>query len=200
MGVTSATLALVVASTAVVAAHPGDRGDHRDRGFGGPRMERFGGSLRDAVRAGLHGRLDAFIRQETTFERGEDGIVTRRVDNGTVDAVTEGTLDYSLATGEAASVTIDEETQALTFTETAFGEGRRGFRGRRMMATLIEPAAVEAGSHVVVWSEAGEDGTFVAHRIVVQPEVEATTDADHGEAGDGADGAETDAASAVAAA
>jgi hypothetical protein len=188
MAISGATLALVVAGTAVVTAnHDSDqRGFGRDRA--GAQLQRggggFGGGMRGgfgpSMRGGFGGMMDSFVRRETTVDQGEDGIVTRRVDNGIVASASDSGLDYTLQTGESATVTIDEDTQAYAFserTESNEDQCRRCFRGPRLIPTEITVAAIEAGSDVVVWSESQDDGSFLAQRIVVRPTVDEATEA-----------------------
>jgi len=229
IAISGATLALVIASTASVAAHPGGQDDQR--GFGrasegrmehgksmqgrsqdggramfGKRAEMGGamgdamrgfmrGDMADAMRGGMGGamrggfqdRMDQFVRTETTFE-AEDGLVTKRVDHGTVDSASEAGLDYSLSTGETASVVTDEDTSVITFSEQTVEVGRRGFNRDRMVPEEINLADIESGAEIAVWAESQEDGTFLAQRIVVHP----AADADVEEATDEAEA--TDAA------
>jgi hypothetical protein len=175
MAISGATLALVIASTAAVAAHPGDQ--REQRGFGKAnqgQLERgkamFGqrGDMRGALRGAMRDRVDQFVRTETTYE-AEDGLVTRRVDNGTVQSAGDAALDYSLSTGESASVAIDEDTSVIAFSEQTVEVGRRGFSRERMVPEEIVLADIESGAEIVVWAESQDDGTFLAQRIVVQP-------------------------------
>ena len=181
MALSGATLALIVAGTAAVSAHPGDRGDRGDRGgFGRGGFGGFGGfergglfGLRDDLRMGIAGQLDQFVRRETTVET-DDGLVTQRVDNGTATATGEASLDYSLASGETASVVTDDETEVVAFSEQTVELGRRGIARQRLVGELIELGDVAAGSEIVVWSGSQADGSFLAQRIVVRPVADAT--------------------------
>lgn len=188
LAISGATLALVVAGTAVVSAAPGDgRGQRGERGQSAQRFENRGGGIRGHVRQRIGGQIDDFVRRETMLQT-EDGTTVRRVDNGTLNAATDTSLDYTLSTGETVSVTIDEDTQAVAFAapeETAEGEGRRRFRGPRLRASEVAVSDIEAGSQIVVWATSEDDGAFVAQRIVVQPEVQ-TEDAESVDATDAA--------------
>jgi hypothetical protein len=203
MAISGATLALVVAGTAVVSAHPdGDRGDRGERGERGRSAERFehrgggirgergergrsaerferrGGGIRGELRQRISGQIDDFVRRETTLTT-EDGTSTHRVENGTLDAATETSLDYTLSTGETVSVTIGEDTNAIAFAvpeETAQREGRRWFGGPRLRPSEVAVSDIEAGSPIVVWSQSQDDGSFLAQRVVVQPDIQAEDD------------------------
>jgi hypothetical protein len=214
IAISGATLALVIASTATVAAHPGDQDDQRGFGRasegrmehgkgmqgqfrdGGKAMFGEGAEMRDgmrgfmrgdmadamrgAMRGGIGGairgefqdRMDQFVRTETTYE-AEDGLVTKRVDHGTVDSASEAGLDYSISTGETASVVTDEDTSVITFSEQTVEIGRRGFSRDRMVPEEITLADIESGAEIAVWAESQEDGTFLAQRIVVHPAIDA---------------------------
>ena len=180
LAVSGATLALIVAGTAVVSAHPG--GDRGDRAQFGDRFERRGGDnnrggIRGQFRQRIGAQVDDFVRRETMVQT-EDGVVTRRIDTGAVDAASETSLDYTLSTGEAVSVTIDEDTSAIAFaepTDAAENEGRRRFRGPRLRPTEISVADIAAGSNVIVTAQSLDDGSFVAQRVVVQPDIEAVS-------------------------
>ncbi len=114
------------------------------------------------------------MRRETTVQL-EDGVVTRRVDNGTVSATSDTSLDYALATGESASVTTDEDTQVVAFTEQTVE--RRGHTRTRLAPEEVALADIESGSQVVVWAQSQDDGTFLAQRIVIRPMLDEATDA-----------------------
>jgi hypothetical protein len=191
LAISGATLALVVASTAVVSAHPGNQGDGEGadkRGFGkdrggqqfqrgdrgGKSMQGQRGGIRGQIRSGIADHFDQFVRRETIVEL-DDGVVTKRVDNGTVSATGDASLDYSLATGETASVTTDDETKVVAF-ETQTVE-RRGHTRERVVPTEIDLASIESGAEVVVWAQSQDDGSFLAQRIVVQPDVDEATEA-----------------------
>jgi hypothetical protein len=181
LAVTAATAALVAGASAVVTAQSdavdpfapfaGGRGGFgleqrlELRGLRGP-----GGGLR-----GL-GAYDGFVRQETTLET-DDGFVTRRVDNGTLVSASDTSVEYSLADGQSATASIDEDTEVVAFEEEIVEVGRRGLMRRHLSATSIEPTDLTAGAEVLVWAESEADGTYVAQRIVVQPEATADEDA-----------------------
>lgn len=179
LAITAATLALVVAGTAIVAAHPGDRED--PLGFGGGRMRQFDewgnvfGDMRGQLRGMIGGAFDSFVRTDTTYQ-SEDGFVTRRVDNGTVATAGEAGLEYTLATGESASVSTDEDTQVIALSTETVEFGLRGLSRERLMPESIAVADLSAGSEVVVWALSQDDGTFLAQRIVVQPAADEVAD------------------------
>jgi hypothetical protein len=182
VAVTAATLALVAGASAAVSAQPGEDDPFapgRDWARMGDRME-----LRNPFRPGRGflgdlGRFDGLVRQETTYE-GDDGIVTRRVDNGTLVSAADTSVDYSLADGEVASATIDDDTEVIAFDEQIVDLGMGGLMRRQLAAQSVEPADIAAGSEVVVWAESQDDGSFLAQRIVVQPvsDADSSTDAD----------------------
>jgi hypothetical protein len=187
--VSAATLALIVAGTATVAAHPGDRGGRGgERGFGAGKAQAergFGagqgmmgdrGALRGALRGGLRGAAEDFQRRETTIQTA-DGTTTHRVEQGTVDSTADSGLEFSLASGEIVSVVLDADTQAVAFSGQTV-ENRRGISRERMVPMEIEIGAIEAGSEVIVWSGSEDGGDFVADRIVVRPDVEETAGVD----------------------
>lgn len=176
LGVSAATLALVAGASAAVSAQP----DDDDLSFGrgrsgfGERME-----LRDPFRDGRGGRLggladqfDGLVRQETTYQT-DDGLLTRRVDNGTLVSVAENAVEYSLADGQVVSASIDADTEVLAFEEEIVELGRGGLMRRQLSAQSVEPTSIAAGSEILVWAESPGDGTFVAQRLVVQPDVAA---------------------------
>jgi hypothetical protein len=194
LAISGATLALVVASSAVVSAH-GPRDD--DRGFGmgrgriGMDMPRGGAvpGMGAEFRGGLRGALDDVERRELTLQT-EDGTTVSRVENGVVDGATDTSLDFTLASGETVSVTIDDDTDVIAFSEETVQRGR--WARQRLLPSEIEPSDVVAGDEVVVWSDSEDGGDFVATRVVVQPTVDETDDT----AGDSevdADASETDA-------
>jgi hypothetical protein len=173
MAISAATMALIVAGSATVAAHPRDRDDRFGVGQGriwAPGQQGY--DLRGEVWAGLGARLgmafDGFVRRETTYQT-DDGMVTQRVDSGTVSSVSEAAIGYSLANGEVASVGTDEDTQVISVSEQTVEVGRRGFSRQRLVPESIGLGDITAGSEVVVWAESGDDGTFLAQRIVIQP-------------------------------
>ena len=127
-----ASLALMVAGTASVAARPGEGNDPSGFGFGGPFRQRL--EMRDMLRGGWGG----FVRTETTYQTDEGGFVTRRIDDGTLSAATDASLDYTLATGEAASVTLDADTEVVAFTSESVDFGR-GFHRERLVGEEIPP-------------------------------------------------------------
>jgi hypothetical protein len=179
--ISAATLALIVAGSASVAAHPG----HRDAGYGMGPGQTWGpgqgsdarGDVWGAYGARLGMAFEGLVRRETIYEAA-DGLVTQRMDNGMVSSIAESGLEYSLANGETATVSTDADTQFISFSEQTVQVGRRGISRQRMVPETIELADVSAGSKVVVWAQSQDDGTFLAQRIVVQP---LTDDADAAE-------------------
>jgi hypothetical protein len=191
MAVTGATLALVVAGTAAVSAHPG----HDDRGFRGDRLRDRVESMRDArgergaLRAALRGDLEDFERREVITQTA-DGTDARRIEQGVVDSVGDASLDFTLGSGEAVSVTIDDETGIVAVTEQTI---ERRFRTRdRLVPERVELEDVAAGDSIMVWSMSEDGGDFIAQRIVIQP-VDDEADAAAAETGSAA---EADAAEA----
>jgi hypothetical protein len=171
MAVSGATLALIVAGTVAVAAHPGDGGG-RGGGFGG---DGFFGD-RGGLRMGIAGGLDGFERREVTVQT-TDGTTSQRVEQGIATSVSDAGLEFTLDSGETVTVTIDDGTQAIELSEQTV-EGRRGFARERMMPSEIELDAIEAGDEVVVWSNSEDGADYIAQRIVVQPvEADASTEA-----------------------
>lgn len=175
MAISGTALAIVLASTAVVTANHG-RDDARAFGFGprmeGPSRDRGEGRLR--LRGmGLRGAPAGLVRSETTFQSG-DGFVTQRVDNGTVSVASDGSLDYDLANGEVATVSVDDQTSVVGFTRQTIE--RRGWTRDRWAPQAVALADVTAGSEVTVWSRSQDDGSYLAQRIVVRPTIEPTTE------------------------
>jgi hypothetical protein len=181
LAVTGATMALVMAGTVVASGH----GPGEDRPF------LFGdGPARGAARAGMPGfgpfgpldhRLglglveDGIVRSESILDLGEAGFLTRRVDSGTVTGTGESELSYTLANGEAATVSIDEDTEILALTEVSEDDDDGLLRRRMMSLDEASLADIPADAEVVVWSEAGDAGTFVAQRVIVEPSAETET-------------------------
>jgi hypothetical protein len=171
------TMALVIAGTAAVAAAgPRDRDDFR--GFGDLQMGRMRGDF--GMGGGLRG-LDSNVERAERTVQTADGTVSARVEQGVVDAASDASLNFTLGSGEAVTVVIDDDTQVAAFEEEEV-TSRRGWSRTRLAATRIEPTDIEAGAEVVVWSDSEDDADFVASRVVVKP----------AEAGD-ADTADTDA-------
>ncbi len=175
MTVSGATLALVIAATAAVSAHPGDRGDRGERGMRDMRGKagigaEMGPRNMPGVRGGmggpLRGGLDEFQRQEVTIQTA-DGVATRRVEQGVVESAADDGLSFALGSGEAVTVTIDDETSIVALEEQTVERG--GWSRQRMVPTEVELADIEAGAQIVVWSDSEDGGDFVASRVVVQP-------------------------------
>lgn len=168
----AASLALVMAGTASVAAQPGDE----EGPFGFGRGDR-GGLFRDRLelRGLVRGAWDGLVRSETTYQTDEGSLVTQRIDSGTLSTATETSVDYTLATDEAATVALDEETQVIGFTTESVDFGR-GFERQRMVGESIAVTDITAGSEIIVWASSQEDGSFLAQRIVVRPTVEEADD------------------------
>ncbi len=176
--ISGATLALVLAATASVAA-AGPRNDDPGFGPGGRGMER-GMGMRDMGPMGsMWGDASDFERREVTLQTA-DSVTVDRVENGVVDSVTDTSLDFSLGSGEAVSVTVDDTTQVVAFDETTVQRG--GWSRQRLVPTEIALADIAAGAAVTVWSESQDGGAFVAQRIVVQPATNSATTATDGSA------------------
>lgn len=183
--VTAATLALVISGTAAVSAHPGDRedfaGNRMGRGLmGGPGWDDMGGLGRGGLMGGPMGgvfdeALDGFVRHETIYQT-EDGTVTRRTDMGAVASTGETSLQYTLATGETASVTTDDATDIIALSTETIELGRRGLVRERLVPETVALADLTAGADVVVWAESQADGTFLAQRIMIRPVADPTAD------------------------
>lgn len=119
---------------------------------------------------GMRG-LDAdFERTETTIQTA-DGTTSMRVEQGVADTATDSGLSFSLDSGEAVTVVIDEDTQIVAFEEQEV-TGNRGWIRTRLAPSEIEAAAIEAGTEIMVWSDSEDDADFVASRIVIQPSVD----------------------------
>jgi hypothetical protein len=183
LAATGAAVALVMAGTVVAAAHGpgGDRqsgfGDGPGRGAARAELRGFGpfGPFGDRLGLGLD--ADGVVRNETIVDLGEAGFLTRRVDSGTVTGAGETELSYTLATGETATVTTDEDTEILALTEVSQDDDGGLLRRRMLTLDEVTLADIPADAEIVVWSEAGEAGTFVAQRIIVQPAADAQTGA-----------------------
>ena len=186
--VVGTTMALVIAGTAAVAAAgPRDRDDQR--GFGGQQMAGKAAmkagpgtaGMRGGMGAGLRG-LDADIERAERTVQTADGITTVRTEQGVVDSAAADSLSFSLASGEAVTVVIDEDTSVVTFEELEV-TNRRGMTRMRMAPTEVEAAEIEAGAEVIVTSGSEDDSDFVAARIVIKPaEAEGVDEADADEA------------------
>lgn len=178
IGATAVSLALVAGAGAAVSAQPDSditlHGRDRDRielrdGFGrGGR----GGPGGFGETRGLLARFDRLVRQETTYQTDE-GLLTRRVDNGTLVSISADTVEYSLADGQTASASIDADTEVVGFQQETVEVGRRGTLRQRMVAQQVDPTSITVGSEILVWSQSSGGDAFVAQRLVVQPEAEA---------------------------
>jgi hypothetical protein len=174
------TMALVIAGTAAVsAAGPRDRDDSRGKaGFGAKQ----GGQMMPGARGmgGMRG-LDTDVERTERTVQTADGITTVRVEQGVIDAADEASLNFSLGSGEAVTVAIDEDTKVVAFEETERTD-RRGKSRTRLTPAEVEASAIEAGAEIVVWSDSEEGADFVASRIVVKPadteEAEEATEVD----------------------
>lgn len=201
IAISGATLALVVASTAAVSAHPGG-GDGRGQGFGSRAGAKasgqdFGGmrgkarartngqgfaglrGMKDQLRAGMadrvRGQIDDFERRETTLQTA-DGTTVMRVEHGVLDSASDSAVTFTVG-DEIVTVTIDDDTTAVAFSEQEV-ETRRGLSRTRVVPAEVAVADLEVGTDVVIWSDAEDGGDFVASRIVVHPAMdEATEDA-----------------------
>jgi hypothetical protein len=186
LAITGATLALVIASTATVAAH-GPRDDARgfghgrgmgmDGGRGGTEMPGMPGGMG----YGLRGAVADFERRETTIQTAE-GITSYRIELGVADVASDTGLDFTLASGETVSVGIDDDTAVISFEEQTVTV--RGWNRSRMLPTVVEPGDIEAGAAVVVWSTSEDGGDFLASRVVIQPmrDEDVTVGTDDGDA------------------
>ena len=184
--ISSATLALVLAATTSVAA-AGPRNDDVGFGHGGRGMERgmSGWGQRGMGPLGsMWGDASGFERRELTLQTA-DSVSVQRLENGVVDTVGDASLDFSLGSGEAVSVTIDDSTQVLSFEETTVERG--GWSRQRLVPSEIALADIPAGASVMVWSDSEDGGAFVAQRIVVQPATEVTSTDDSGASTDASD-------------
>ena len=184
--VIGATMALVMAGTAAVSAAPGQRDDrvpNRGKaGFGA----KMGGQMMPGMpgaRGGMRGLgagLDDFERREMSIQTA-DGITIQRVEQGAVDSAAADTLTFSLGSGEAVTVVIDDDTTFIGYEEQEVT--RRGWSRSVMAASEIEADEVVTGTEVLVWSDSEDGLDFVASRVVVQPADE-EADADATEADD----------------
>jgi hypothetical protein len=187
--VVGTTMALVIAGTAAVsAAGPRERDDQRGQGHAGFGAKQGGqmmpGARGNGARLGGMRGLDAdFERRETSVQTA-DGVTITRVELGVADGADEASLDFSLASGEAVTVVIDEDTQIVAFEEQEVT--RRGWSRTRLAPTEVETMDIEPGSEIVVWSDSEDDADFVASRVVIHPadEDEATDAAETDEAAD----------------
>lgn len=198
VAISGAALALMVAGTAAVAAHPGN--DDGRRGGHGAQRGGFGAQRglpgdRSALRD-LRGGLGDFERRETTVQTTA-GTSSNRVEQGTATSVSDTALEFTLGSGEAVSVVINEDTQAIEFSEETV-EGRRGFARERMVPSEIEVGGIEAGVEVVVWSDSEDGADFVASRVVVQPAASADETPDASETADDAEATDATDDAAVA--
>jgi hypothetical protein len=185
--VVGTTMALVIAGTAAVSAHPGERGDRGDRGAGmaGMAMGAKQGAPGMGARQGgpgMRGLDDDFERRETTVQTA-DGVSIQRVEQGVVDSASDTGLEFSLASGESVTVTFDDDTQLVAFEEQELTD-RRGRSRNRVAPTEIEASDLAAGTEIVVWSSADDGTDFMADRVVVEPAAEAAADAEATDAED----------------
>jgi hypothetical protein len=171
LAITGATLALVIASTAAVAAH-GPRDDTRGFGRGGGMgMDRWQGDtempgMRGWMRSGFHRAVSDFERRETTIQTAE-GTTSYRVERGVVDATSDAVIALTLASGETVSVGMDDDTDVVRFEERTVTQ--RGWSRTRLLPIVVEPGDIEAGAEVMVWSTSEDGGDFLASRVVIQP-------------------------------
>jgi hypothetical protein len=180
--ISAATMALVLAGSAAVSAHPNDREDAMGNGLGLGRMgglgwDDMGGFGEQGGRRGPLGGMfdeatDSFIRHETVYQT-EDGTVTRRTDQGVVAGTADASLEYTLVTGASVAVTTDDATEIVSLGSETVELGRSGRMRERLVPESITLADLTAGSQVVVWAESQADGTFLAERIVLRPADEA---------------------------
>ena len=171
LAITGATLALVIASTAAVAAH-GPRDDARGFGHGGGMgldgwrgdMEMPG--MRGGMGYGIRGAIADFERRETTIQTAE-GTTSYRIEQGVVDATSDSGIDFTLPSGETVSVGMDDDTAVISFEEQTVT--MRGWNRARMLPTEVEPGDIEAGAEVMIWSTSEDGSAFLASRVVIQP-------------------------------
>jgi hypothetical protein len=183
--VTVATLALVISGTAAASAHPADREDFPGNGMGMGHMgglgwDDMGGLGRGGLMGGPLGgvfdeAMDGFVRHETIYQT-EDGTVTSRTDVGTVASTGETSLEYTLATGETASVITDDATEIVSIGTQTVELGNSGRMRERSVPETIALADLAADTDVVVWAQSQADGSFLAQRILVRPAADATAD------------------------
>ena len=171
--VVGTTMALVIAGTAAVsAAGPRDRDDRGMGGFGkmgpgaqqGARMP--GGRGMGGFGGGMRG-FDADFERTERIVQTADGTTSVRMEQGVVDNAAADSLSYSLGSGEAVTVVIDEDTQVVGFEEQE--QTVRGWSRKVVAPAEIEAEEIEAGAEVIVTSDSEDDGEFVASRIVVKP-------------------------------
>lgn len=197
MAISGATLALVIASTAAVAAH-GPRDDARGYGRGGGMgMDAWRGAMEmpgvpGGMGYGLRGAFEDFERRETTIQTA-DGTTSYRVEQGVVTDTSDVGLEFSLAEGEVVSVGIDGDTSVIGLEPEVLS--RRGWNRERLAPTVLEPSDIEAGAEVIVWSTSEDGGDFFASRVVIRPADDAADDvqadpdaADDAEAADETEG------------
>jgi hypothetical protein len=111
------------------------------------------------------------------------------VEQGTVDDAAADALTFSLASGEAVTVVIDDDTQAFALEEQEV-TGRRGWTRTRLVPSEVETADIEAGSEVAVWSASEDGADFIASRIVIQPADDEDTEAEEADAAEAEEAAE----------
>jgi hypothetical protein len=182
LALAGATLALVIASTAAVAAH----GPRDEDGFGqggGMGMQGWQGDLempglRGGLGLGIQGAFEDVERQETTIQTA-DGVTSYRVERGVADVVSDASIDFTLASGEAVSVGIDDDTAVIALEEETVT--MRGWSRAHLAPTAVEPGDIEAGSEIIVWSSSEDGAAFVASRVVIQPVLDATEDVEAGD-------------------
>jgi hypothetical protein len=127
------------------------RGGRGDRGLG----------FRD------YERVRQLVRQELTVDLGDQGgIVTQRLEHGTVTAASDTSLTISLATGEAVTVALDGNTRIVKlpdFTTQTPGAN----------ATAADLAA---SAEVLVTSKSQADGSYLASAVRILPAAATSTD------------------------
>jgi hypothetical protein len=170
--IAGATMALVIASTAVVSAHPGDGRRGMDDEMGPMGMGRMDGTFGMGPLGGLRGWAGDVERREVTIQTA-DGTTTERMEQGVVDSASDTSLAFSLGSGEAVTVTIDADTQVIAFEEDTVTT-RRGWSRQLLAPTEIAATDIAAGADVVVWSDSADGSDYVAQRIVVQPQADET--------------------------
>ncbi len=150
------TMALVLAGSAAVSA-AGPRDDDRGPGpagrgmagmdapWGGEMMRGDRGMMRgEPGLGGLRGFGADVERTERTVQTA-DGMTSVRVEQGIADSASDSSLSFSLGSGEAVSVVIDEDTEVYALEEQEV-TSNRGWSRTRMVPTQVDAATIEAGS------------------------------------------------------
>jgi hypothetical protein len=103
-------------------------------------------------------------------------MTTRRVEQGQAEDAADGSLAFTLGSGESVSVSVDDDTQIVALSEQTV---ERGLRSReRLVPSEIELSDIAVGTEIVVWSDSEDGADFAAERIVVKPALDGDVDAD----------------------